>query len=86
MADDTSGWGWRDVRPGVAFWTIECGAPSCRARSLVDPRTISRGATRERLEAAIRCPCGGRGGRIYPGWNALGVAAERRGGCYLFHA
>lgn len=86
MADGT-GWPgeWTSgvILEGGSTMVAECGV--CGSRSVVPAAVASKGASRERLEGAIRCTCGGRGGRLYP--RGPDVAAEEGGNrCWLFHA
>lgn len=60
-----------------------CGSPSCRAATVVARDFVSKDASLSRLEDAIRCTCGFRGGRfhLWPGGAAAIPEAHR---CYLF--
>jgi hypothetical protein len=70
----------------IPVWVIlECSSQACRSRVRVPVGDFAVDGGKARLEAAIRCSCGGRGGRLYWGGE---VSPPTRGParCYLFHA
>lgn len=87
MADGTT---WRgrpislaEFMEGGGALVATCGSPSCRAATVVAHDFVSKNASLSRLEDAIRCTCGFRGGRfhLWPGDTTATPEAHR---CYLF--
>lgn len=83
MADDTD-WDGEDLGvAAVGVVVAECGA--CRTRTALPRTSIVKSGSRVRLEAALRCSCGGRGGRLHWG-GELQATRDAPARCYLFHA
>lgn len=63
-----------------------CGSPACGVASEIEPRLVEDAwrSSVQRLEEAIRCACGARGGTLIV-VDAGERLNARVGRCYLFH-
>jgi hypothetical protein len=91
MADGTT-WRGRPITLGEfllgggALFAV-CSSPACGAATEVEPREVENAwrSSVPRLEEAVRCTCGARGGTLI----VVGLGTAPRSGegrCFLFHA
>jgi hypothetical protein len=70
---------------GGGVLVARCASPNCRTASVLDAAVV-RAAGRSsisRLEEAIRCTCGARGGRLKL-WRGAAPPPVGRDRCFLF--